>query len=60
MSDEFKKVEKYLEQLKQNMQNLKPTLRLMGNSILNSSTESFENQKSPFGEKWKADRKSVV
>jgi phage virion morphogenesis protein len=62
MSDKTKvtgleQVTNKLTQLSYNLKNLRPVLAGLGNIIENVTDESFENQASPWGERW---RKNTV
>lgn len=46
-------IQKSLLSLEKKTKNLKPTLRAIGEMVRSCIDESFENEISPFGEKWK-------
>lgn len=46
-------IQKSLLSLEKKTKNLKPTLRAIGEMVRSNIDESFESEKSPFGEKWK-------
>jgi len=49
---------RHLQQLSQTAQNLTPIHRHIGNILENSIEQSFEDEKSPFGQVWAPSKKS--
>lgn len=53
-------VTKRLGTLQREMSNLQPVLAEIGNMVGNTADESFENQKSPWGEPWKPNAPATI
>ena len=53
----IEEIESYLGMLSQRVQHLAPMHREIGNMILNTIEESFDNERSPFGTVWKPSKK---